>query len=519
MKNEILKGTVILVIAGIIVKILGALYRIPLSNILGAEGIGVYQMIFPVFSLVLIICSSGVSATLSLLIARARAKKNENIKKIFLKGFFYCLFFSILFSIVFFLLADEIAVLQGNASATTGYRIMIFALLFASLLSPFRGLFQGYSNMIPTAVSQMLEQIFKVFLGLFFAVIFTQKGIEFGVAGAFLGIGIAETVAFLYLLIKFLLFKKSIFNKELHIKKSKIFTQKKESENLSFAKINLSITISSLIIPLVMTFDSFVVINLLNLSFSEQISTALYGLQSGLVNSLINFPIIISTALSMSLLPSLTFLISKKKNIEVNEKMKEIFKTIWIIALPCIVVFIIFSDLIMKILYGVISPQMLSIASILLKISAIEILFISILQVSIAIFQSFGKEKTPIFILAFCAIVKILLTLFWVRNPNINIYGVALANLIFYALSASISLFLIKRKFKFFLDFKFFSVTLLSILISSIFFYEINVFIIDFWTKLSLIVITGILFYIIPLFLFGIIDLEKLGVKKRNNKK
>ncbi|MDD3862734.1 MAG: polysaccharide biosynthesis C-terminal domain-containing protein, partial [Clostridia bacterium] len=294
---------------------------------------------------------------------------------------------------------------------------------------------------------------------------------------------------------------------------------KENGSNLSFAKINLSITISCLIIPFIMTFDSFVVINLLNLNFSEQISTALYGLQSGLVNSLINFPIIISMALSMSLLPSLTFLISKKKSTEVNEKMKEIFKTIWIIALPCIVVFIIFSDLIMQILYGVVSPQMLNIASTLLKISAMEILFISVLQVSIAIFQSFGKEKMPIFILVLCAIVKIILTLILVRNPNINIYGVALANLIFYALSASISLFLIKKKFKFCLDFKFFTVTLLSILISSIFFYEINVFIVNFWTKLSLIAITGIIFYIIPLFLFGIIDLEKLGLKKNNNLK
>ena len=331
MKNQIFKGAFVLIVAGIIGKVLGAFYRIPLLNILGAEGIGLYQMIFPLFSLALIISSSGVNATLSHLIAKARAEKVGNIKSIFLKGLVFSLSLSLVFSLLFFVFSEKIAVLQGNILASSGYKIMTFALVFASLLAPFRGYFQGHENMIPTAVSQTLEQIFKVTLGLLFAYIFVSQSIEIGVAGAFLGISIAEVIAFLYLLIKFLIFK---------------MTQFKNKQKIAFIGMNFSFTASFLIIPLILAFDSFAVINLLNINFTEHFSTVMYGLQSGLVNSLINFPVIISVSISLALLPSLTFLISDKQLVEAKNKLIEIFKMLWIIILPCIVFFIIFSPLV-----------------------------------------------------------------------------------------------------------------------------------------------------------------------------
>lgn len=326
MKNEILKGSIILIFAGIIGKILGALYRIPLSNILGAEGIGLYQMIFPLFTLALIICSSGVSATLSHLIAKARAEKSGNIRNIFLKGLFYSLISSLFFALLFYIFSEKIAILQGNILASSGYKIMIFALIFSSLLAPFRGYFQGHQNMLPTAISQTLEQFFKVILGLTFAFIFSKHSVELGVVGAFLGISIAEVVAFFYLFIKYITFK----------------TLKFKDKKSHFIGLNFAYTASYLIIPLILAFDSFVVINLLSINFTNQFSTIMYGIQSGMVNSLINFPVIISVAISLSLLPSLTFLIVTNKKAEASKKLKEVFNIIWIIVLPCIVVFIIF---------------------------------------------------------------------------------------------------------------------------------------------------------------------------------
>lgn len=494
MKSKIFKGAFVLIIAGIIGKVLGAFYRIPLSNILGAEGIGLYQMIFPLFSLALIVSSSGVNATLSHLIAKARAEKTGNIKNIFLKGLIFSLSLSLVFSLFFYIFAEKIAVLQGNILASSGYKIMIIALIFSSLLAPFRGYFQGYENMIPTAISQSLEQIFKVTLGIWFSYIFVGKGVEIGVVGAFLGISLAEIIAFLYLLIKFIIFKK---------------TQFENKQKIAFIGMNFRFTASFLIIPLILAFDSFVVINLLNINFTEHFSTVMYGLQSGLVNSLINFPIIISVSISLALLPSLTFLISDKHLKEARNKLVEIFKMLWIIILPCIIFFIIFSPLIMKVLYRNVDNSFLEIASILLKISAPQILFISVLQISIAVFQSLGKEKTPIYILLICAIIKIILTVLLVKNPNIHIYGVALANFVFYALASIISLIKIKKMLKFSLDFKTFIITTSFFIVLSISFYLINVFIQDIWAKLSLIVFSGLVCYLLPLALFKVLDISK----------
>jgi len=503
MKNQIFKGAFVLIVAGVIGKILGAFYRIPLSNILGAEGIGLYQMIFPLFSLALIISSSGVNATLSHLIAKARAEKTGNIRNIFLKGLIYSLSLSLIFSLFFFFFSDKIAELQGNTLASSGYKIMIFALIFASLIAPFRGYFQGYENMMPTAVSQTLEQLFKVALGLAFAYFFVRQSVELGVVGAFLGISIAEVIAFIYILIKYFLFKTKKFNNK---------------EKIPFAGMNFSVTTSFLIIPLVMAFDSFAVINLLNLNFTEHFSTVMYGLQSGLVNSLINFPVIISVSVSLALLPSLTYLITDNRLKDARDKLLDIFKMLWIIILPCILVFIVFAPLVMKILYSEIDDSLLQIASTLLRISAPQILFISILQISIAVFQSLGKEKIPIYILLISATIKIILTVVLVRMPNVHIYGVSLANLIFYAVASGISLYGIKKIIKFNLDFKCFAVSTSLLIILTVVFYLINVFIQNNWTKLSLIAISGLAIYLLPLILFKVLDISKLNYKKELKK-
>lgn len=245
----------------------------------------------------------------------------------------------------------------------------------------------------------------------------------------------------------------------------------------------------------------------------------MYGLQSGLVNSLINFPIIISVSVSLALLPSLTFLITENRLKEAEHKLIEIFKMLWIIILPCIIVFIVFAPLVMQILYSEIDDALLQIASALLKISAPQILFISVLQISIAAFQSLGKERVPIYILLFSAVIKVLLTVILVQMPSVHIYGVAIANLVFYAVASGISLYGIKKIIKFNLDFKCFAVSTFFIFVLTTVFYLINVFIQNNWTKLSLIAISGLVLYLLPLMVFKVLDITKINLKKDNLRK
>lgn len=493
MKNDVLKGSLVLIIAGVLGKIFGAVYRIPLSNILGAEGIGVYQMIFPIFSLALIISSGGVSVTLSHSIAKARASGAGNIKSIFFKGLVYSIIISTIFAITFFVFAGNIASLQGNVLASSGYKMVAVALIFSSLLAPFRGLFQGYQQMVPTAVSQILEQVFKLAFGLVFAFYFVKTNVEFGVVGAFLGIGIAEIISFLYMLFKF-------------FKTKKVFIQ--NGQKVPFLKANFAITLGFLIIPIITAFDSFAVINLLKNNFTEQFATSLYGLQSGMVNSLINFPVVLSVAISLALLPSLSFLVSQNNLAEANQKLKEIFNLIWLILMPCVVVFVVLAGAIVGVLYVGIDDYLIKITTLLLQISAFEILFISILQISTAVFQSIDKPNVPVYILMASGVVKVVLTFLLVGNPAINIYGLALANLVFYGLAGLSSLYFAKKIFKFSLPIKTLLVSISSLATMGASFYFINVFIANIWAKLLLIGFAGIVFYIVPILFFDLLNLR-----------
>lgn len=494
MKNTVLKGSLILVLAGVLGKALGAFYRIPLSNILSAEGMGIYQMIFPVFSLALILCSGGVSVTVAHSIAKIRASGQGNQKKVFLQGLFYSLITSLIFAVVFICLGDQISALQGNEMAGSGYKMVSLALVFASLISSLKGFFQGYQNMLPTATSQILEQVFKVAFGLVFSYFFTKNSIELGVVGAFLGIGIAEIISFLYLIFK--------------IRKVKFSYQQNEQPLRKFLVENLSITLSFLIIPIITAFDSFVVVNILKESFSVSTSTALYGIQSGMVTSLINFPVIISIAVSLALLPDLSFEFGAENYNKISEKVSNVFFILFVILSPCVIIFISFANEIMGVLYSSLNTNLLNVGVVLLQVSAVSVLFISVLQISTTIFQSMDKPLIPIFTLAFSGVIKIVLTIVLVGNPEYNILGLAISNLIFYVIAGLVSLYIVRKKISFQISSKQMILTLIFLLVLAGVFYLTNVYISSLLLKIIFVILECLLFYVLPIFIFNIANIK-----------
>ena len=172
-------GTVILFFANIISKLFGAFYRLPLSNILGAEGMGLYQMAFPIYSFLLTLITGGISITLTRQIAIYRAKQDRvGIYKTFVLGRNTSLFFGLIFFFTLLLFAYPLSRLQGNVNAFYGYFAISIGFVFACMLGAYRGYYQGFNNMKPTAISQVLEQAVKLVLGLFFAYLFFKDYIE-----------------------------------------------------------------------------------------------------------------------------------------------------------------------------------------------------------------------------------------------------------------------------------------------------------------------------------------------------
>lgn len=430
MKNKYIGGAITLAGASLIAKFLGAIYRIPLTNILGAEGIGVYQLSFPIYSLLLVFASGGFPLALSKIIAENRAEKNYvKVNSYFKKTFLITSLLGIFFALLLLVGADAFANLQGNSMVTQSYSALSLATVFACALCAFRGLFQGYQNMLPSSFSMVIEQLVKLVVGIALAKYYLPYGISYAVFGAVLGIAIGEIVAFIYLFIEYL-FKKANYNLNCNIKTS---TNK-------LLPLAVPITLGAIISPLSSAFDSLFVVKLMQTYFSQANATSLFGLQTGMINPLINFPIIFITAICVSLMPSISYAIKKKDREQEQVLVEQTLKFSFVLMLACAVGYSILAFEILDLLYpNIIKTEFIPVAKLLFVLSSITMFFTALAQTITTILQAKDKPYLAVKNLAISMSVKIVLTIVFVLIPSLNIVGLALANavslLLYFALN------------------------------------------------------------------------------------
>lgn len=418
--NKFIRGTLILIICNLIGKVLGAIYRIPLASIIGGEGMGQYQLIFPLYCLVLTISTSGIPVAISKIVSQFNSNgEYKSSKKLLKISLILLTIISIAFAGVIVIFAKNIATWQGNFNIYFCYYAIAPAILFVGILSALRGYFQGNLKMHPTAISGLIEQVIKLVAGLFLARQFIGFGTEYAVFGAILGISISEFVACLYLVISYFVFNKR--NKQNN--SFELISNKQLSRKL--IGVALPITFSGLIAPLTAMIDSFLVINLLIMTgFSNSDATVLLGLQSGIVEPLVNIPVIISVSISTALLPTLSAANIKRNQAETKSLIFKAFEISLSIAASCFVCFIIFGRQILTFLYGFsLTSSELMVAVKLLFLGGINIIFLSLVQVSSGVLQGLDKQKYPVFSLLIGCIVKIALDVALIMIPQINIFG------------------------------------------------------------------------------------------------
>ena len=188
--NGLMSGASVLATGSVIAKVIGALYRIPLTNVLGAEGMGMYQLVFPVFALFMVLSSAGVPTALSRIVAEKRAL-GEGVKKYLFASLAVLAVLSVVSTVLVLTLARPLARWQGNEDVALGFQIIAPSIFFVGIIAGFRGWFQGEMYMLPTALSNIIEQVVKLGLGLFLAIYFKPKGLMWSVAGAFIGVTVS----------------------------------------------------------------------------------------------------------------------------------------------------------------------------------------------------------------------------------------------------------------------------------------------------------------------------------------
>lgn len=431
-QKNIVRGAATLGVGAMLAKLLGAFYRIPLTNLIGGLGLGLYQMVFPVYSVLLDFSGAGVPSALSKIISSYEGEDKELNAYNYLSGSLRLFFFFGLFcSLIMLVFAKPLATAQGNPDAYLAYLFLSPAILGVSLISCFRGYFQGKMDMVPTAVSQIVEQFVKLGFGLLFSYLFLPN-IAKAVAGATFAITLSEFSALLYLFAAYLKNKKSL-SIRLSFEKSSFSVRTK-----TVIKNTVPITLIGIILPLSQVVDSFLILNLLGAY--RQDATSLYGLLSGVAATVIGLPVSVCYGVAAVAIPTVS---ASKTEMEKRINAKRTLLLTTLVALPCAIFTAIFAPFIIGLLFRGLLDEEKLIAVNLLRISSPNVLLLSLLQTSNAVLIGKGKLYFPVLSLSVGVAVKTALNLILLNTPKLNIYGGALAIIACYFTVCLLNLFII----------------------------------------------------------------------------
>ncbi len=417
MKNSFLKGFTWLAVGNLVAKLFGGIYKIILTNIIGGQNIGVYQQLLPVYSFVIVLTSVGVPLGVSKMLANIDDKEKafKSTKIIFLV--YSCVLASMLA-----LLSKVFANGHGNGRYWVVYILLTPAVVLSSLSAVYKGYFQAVGNFKPTAISNILEQIAKIVVGIGIIALFVSASF-WQIIFAILAIVVGELVAFVVLRNM----KKGGTAGSITFVDIKFYFQK-------LVKNVLPIMLTGLVLPLTNLIDSFLVVRLLNKTFSPSESVYLYGLQTGVVGTLCNLPATITFAIVSVLVPSLTKDFAGGNERSFERKFQLAFKCVLAITIPCVLFLIVYPQNIIGLIYGgnlnAFNMNGQVISSKLLIVSSANIVFSCLATLFAMCLQSRNVRYLPIMNSVFGAVIKLVLETIFIPYPSLNIVSFGLSSVL-----------------------------------------------------------------------------------------
>ena len=347
-KKGIVQSAVILSVAALITRILGFIYRIYISNIIGAEGMGLYQLIMPIYSLAWSLACSGFTTTVSKFVSSEKAKKEYgNMGLILKQSLFITASIGFILSALLFTFSTDIAItFFKDERLTLSLKILSISFPFMATGSCIRGYFFGLQEAKIPAISQVFEQFVRMGVIYFLSFLALERGLEYASAVAVLGITFGEFLSFIYVFYSYKRYKsKNNFIKKPSVSKSKML-------RLLFA-MAIPLTLNRVVSSLLLTLENIFLpqrLILSGLSQSEAISE--FGKISGMAMPLIQFPSAILISLSISLVPAISEASATNNYKKINYTISKtlIFSTITGIGSAGL--FVLFSDKLGYVIYN-----------------------------------------------------------------------------------------------------------------------------------------------------------------------
>lgn len=436
--KRIVSGAALLLIGSVVAKMLGALYRIPLTNVLGAEGMGMYQLVFPVYALFMVLATAGIPTALSRTVAEKRATGGST-KKYLSVSMLALFLLGLIFATIMAVFSKFLAQKQGNADTYPGFLIIAPAIVCVCVISGFRGWFQGEMYMLPTALSNVVEQVVKLAVGLGLSYALAKRGVVYAVCGALLGVTVSEIATVLYMLLTYLV--RSAKQKKEHALTARVAVERAEGDGAKRARfritkaeakgilhVALPIAAVSVLMPLSSFFDSVIVVNVLKVfGLEKSVATAQYGIISGPVNSLINMPVVAIMSLAVAIVPSVSASRVTRDIDGVMLKSSLCVRLAYLLGIPFAFYLAVFAKNVIGALYPDLSYDSAIVAVNVLRITAANVVFLSTMQIYVSLLQALDKTKYAVLSLVCAIIVKIVLGVVLTRYIGIN--GAAIASL------------------------------------------------------------------------------------------
>ncbi len=437
-----LHGAAIMTVGVILMKILGAIYKIPLGNMLGDDGYALFLSAYYVYSVFLTLATAGFPVALSRMISAAHTQgRVMQERRTYNVAWVTFLVLGLACSAVMFIFPDWLADLMNNPSIALCIKVLSPAVLLCCVASAYRGLTQGYGNMIPTTVSQVLDVLAKVATGLLLAWYFVKQGSELSVssAGAICGVVAGSFAALVYMMI----YKARNYRFEVVAEPDVPDSRGEIFKDL--VRIGIPIALGSVVLALLNMIDSSLCMGRLQdaAGFSYQEAKTLYGVY-GKAQTLFNLPAAFITPLTVSIVPAIAAEIVRKNNTGAAKISEDSLRISMALALPMGVGLAVLSTPIMNVLYADAHEA----GGMLLCLLGVASVFVCFSLMSTAVLQASGSEKLTVYSIIAGGIVKIAVNWFVVAIPEINIYGAPIGTLCCYITMCVMNLIFIRRSIK-----------------------------------------------------------------------
>lgn len=433
--HSFVKGALILTAAGLSVRLLGAGLRIFLAAVMGDEGIGLYQMAYPIYTTLLAISTAGIPIAVSKLVAENLAEGDyRGGYRVFKTAFFVLMLLGAFFSLVLYFGADFfVRNIVKDPRAFYPLVSISPAIFLVTIMSAFRGFFQGQHEMKPTAVSQVVEQLGRIGVIVFLVYLLLPRGLEFAAAGAAFGAVAGAVFALAVLLAIYFRSRKGFEQQQEQQLIRREFSTRQVLYRI-FA-LSLPITMGSLVIPLTNLIDLGVVpMRLHEAGFATGQATSLYGQLTGMANSVIQFPIILTIALAMSLVPAISEAQVLQDAPLIRRRTGMALRITLFFSIPAALGLFMLAEPTTLVLFDN-AP-----AAYPLSVLSFGIIFLSLYTSTSGILQGLGHPIVPVKNMLLGALLKLVLSWFLTAVPTLHIGGAAFATVMGFLLASVLNL-------------------------------------------------------------------------------